>query len=75
MTGMPPRWIASPPQAGRKELPQDAAAAVYMLIDAFDSWRKAFAELVIEDFTKSSHLARSFQISRSLWLSGEVLVE
>jgi hypothetical protein len=33
-----------------KELPRDAAAAVYMLIDAFDSWRKAFAELVIEDF-------------------------
>jgi hypothetical protein len=34
----------------RKELSRDAAAAVYMLIDAFDSWRKAFAELVIEDF-------------------------
>ena len=34
----------------RRELPRDAAGAVYMLIDAFDSWRKAFVELVAEDF-------------------------
>jgi hypothetical protein len=34
----------------RKELSSGATRAVYRLIDAFDCWKVAFAEIVIEEF-------------------------
>gem|GEM_PF-4230721 len=34
----------------RKELPKELVRAVYRLIHAFDTWKKAFAEIVIEAF-------------------------
>jgi len=34
----------------RKELPKEKVRAAYLLIHAFDSWKKAFAEIVIEEF-------------------------
>jgi hypothetical protein len=34
----------------RKELPNELVRAVYRLIHAFDTWKKAFAEIVIEAF-------------------------
>lgn len=36
----------------RKELPRDAVAALYTLIDTFESWNKAFVELIAEEFRK-----------------------
>lgn len=36
----------------RKELSPGAARAAYLLIDAFESWKKAFAEIVIEEFRR-----------------------
>lgn len=37
----------------RKELPEGMVHAVYRLIHAFDSWKRAYAELVIEEFRKN----------------------
>ena len=34
----------------RKEIPKDSVGPAYMLIHAFDSWKEAFAQIVIEEF-------------------------
>ena len=38
----------------RKELPKDSVGAAYMLIHAFDSWKEAFAQIVIEEFRRGA---------------------
>ena len=35
-----------------KELPNGTVHAVYRLIHAFDSWKQAYAEMVIEEFSQ-----------------------
>lgn len=37
----------------RKEIPGNAARAAYRLVHAFDSWKKAYAEIVIEEFRRN----------------------
>lgn len=37
----------------RKELPEGTARAAYRLIHAFDNWKKAYADAVIEDFRRN----------------------
>jgi hypothetical protein len=37
----------------RKQLPDDAARALYRLIHAFQSWNDAYAEVVVENFRRS----------------------
>jgi hypothetical protein len=37
-------------QLARKELTPDLVRAAYRLIHAFDSWKKAFAEIVVQEF-------------------------
>lgn len=37
----------------RKELPEGMVHAAYRLIHAFDSWKQAYAEMVIEEFRRN----------------------
>jgi hypothetical protein len=37
----------------RKELSQDLDQAAFRLIHAFDSWKKAYAEILIEEFRRN----------------------
>ncbi len=36
----------------RKQLPEGMVHAAYRLIHAFDSWKRAYAEMVIEEFRR-----------------------
>jgi hypothetical protein len=37
----------------RKELPKGMVRAAYRLIHAFDSWKTAYAEIIIEEFRRN----------------------